>query len=61
MDSRIQHAMNNLRRQKFIQVGDAVVIVSGWRQGAGFTNCIRIIYASPGNIPNQSDDFEESW
>ncbi|XP_048513437.1 pyruvate kinase PKM-like [Athalia rosae] len=61
MDSRIQHAMNHSRRQRFVGVGDAVVIVSGWRQGAGFTNCIRIVYASPGHIPNQCEDSEETW
>ncbi|XP_046742507.1 pyruvate kinase PKM-like [Diprion similis] len=61
MDYRIQHAMNYSRSHKFVEVGNAVVIVSGWRQGSGFTNCIRIVYASPGNIPNLSEDFEESW
>ena len=62
MDSRIQTGMNYLRRLKFVQVGDAIIIVSAWHQGSGFTNCIRIVYASPGLIPNkQNVDFEETW
>lgn len=61
MESRIQSGIDSLRRKKFIKVGDAIVVVSGWRQGTGFTNCIRVIYASPGHMEDQVPDFEPCW
>lgn len=48
IEARIQSGVDSLRRRKYIKVGDAIVIVSGSRQGAGFTNSIRVIYVSPG-------------
>lgn len=47
-ETRIQNGVDSLRRRKYIKVGDAIVIVSGSRQGAGFMNSIRVIYVSPG-------------
>lgn len=61
MQTRIQTGIDSLRRKGYIRVGDAIVIVSGWRQGAGFTNCIRIVYVSPGHMENQIADFEPCW
>ncbi|XP_023290529.1 pyruvate kinase [Orussus abietinus] len=61
MDTRIQWGMNYLRNEKFIDTGDVVVIVSGWCQGSGFTNSIRVVYASPGAIPNRIEDLEVCW
>ncbi|XP_012141373.1 pyruvate kinase isoform X2 [Megachile rotundata] len=60
METRIESGVNFLRRKKYIKVGDAIIIVSGWRQGIGFTNCIRIIYVPPEHvcIQNELSDFE---
>ncbi|KOC58949.1 Pyruvate kinase isozymes R/L [Habropoda laboriosa] len=61
MEIRIQNGVDSLRRKKYIKIGDPIVIVSGWRQGAGFTNCVRIIYVSPGHMENQTSNFEPCW
>ncbi|XP_022130740.2 pyruvate kinase-like [Pieris rapae] len=29
----------------FVRVGDPIIIISGWRQGSGYTNSMRIMYA----------------
>ncbi|XP_017762660.1 PREDICTED: pyruvate kinase-like [Eufriesea mexicana] len=61
IQARIQSGINSFRRKGYIRVGDPVVVVSGWRQGIGFTNCVRIIYVSPGHVENQIEDFEPCW
>ena len=44
VDTRIKSAIEFGKRRGFIQIGDAVVAVSGWRVGAGATNTMRIVY-----------------
>ncbi|XP_076763134.1 pyruvate kinase [Xylocopa sonorina] len=61
IQTRIQTGVDSLRRKKYIRVGDPIVVISGWCQGTGFTNCIRIFYASPGHTENQVSDFEPCW
>ncbi|PSN58431.1 Pyruvate kinase [Blattella germanica] len=47
VDARIQFAITYGKVMGFIKPGNAIVLVSGWKQGAGFTNTLRVIYASP--------------
>ncbi|KAK9298554.1 hypothetical protein QLX08_008146 [Tetragonisca angustula] len=61
IQTRIQTGIDSLRRKRYIRVGDPIVVVSGWRQGTGFTNCVRIVYVSPGHVENQIADFEPCW
>ncbi|XP_076309870.1 pyruvate kinase PKM-like isoform X1 [Tachypleus tridentatus] len=44
VDARIQYAINLGKNRNFIQPGDAVIVVTGWRKGAGATNTMRIVY-----------------
>ncbi|XP_015925661.1 pyruvate kinase PKM [Parasteatoda tepidariorum] len=44
VDARIQCAIKFGKHRKFIKTGDAVIVVTGWRQGAGATNTMRVFY-----------------
>lgn len=43
VDTRIQYAVDFAKKRKYLKSGDNIVIVTGWRQGAGATNTMRII------------------
>ncbi|KAK2713577.1 hypothetical protein QYM36_009454 [Artemia franciscana] len=45
IDSRVQFAIQFAKLRGFVKVGDPIVIVTGWRKGAGSTNTVRIIMA----------------
>ncbi|XP_068082011.1 pyruvate kinase-like [Anabrus simplex] len=46
VDMRVQCAITYGKKNGFIKRGDAMILVSGWREGVGFTNTMRIVYAS---------------
>lgn len=43
VDNRVQYGLKFGRARGFITTGDNVVVVTGWKQGSGFTNTLRII------------------
>jgi len=43
VDSRIQCAVDFGKKRNYLKGGDTIVIVTGWRKGAGATNTMRII------------------
>jgi pyruvate kinase len=45
IDARINYGMDIGKERGFIHSGDHIVIITGWRQGAGATNTIRLIRA----------------
>ena len=42
VQSRVQHGINTGKAREFLHTGQFVVIVTGWRKGAGATNTMRI-------------------
>uniref|UniRef100_A0A7E4ZZA0 Pyruvate kinase n=1 Tax=Panagrellus redivivus TaxID=6233 RepID=A0A7E4ZZA0_PANRE len=45
VDERISYGIATGKDRGFIHKGDFLVVITGWRQGAGFTNTLRIINA----------------
>ncbi|KAL0101546.1 hypothetical protein PUN28_018991 [Cardiocondyla obscurior] len=43
VDVRVQYGLNFGKSRGFIKTGDSVIVVTGWRQGSGFTNTLRIV------------------
>lgn len=43
VDARVQFGLNHGKVRGFIKSGDPVVVVTGWKQGAGFTNTMRVV------------------
>ncbi|XP_039749824.1 pyruvate kinase-like isoform X3 [Pararge aegeria] len=43
VDNRVQYGLKFGRARGFLNTGDHVVVVTGWKQGSGFTNTMRII------------------
>nr|AAL90110.1 AT19392p [Drosophila melanogaster] len=45
VDARVQFAMTSAKKWGIIDDGDPIVIVSAWKDGGGFTNNVRVVYA----------------
>merc|ERR1712112_785367 len=43
VDERVQYAIDFGKRSNFVSPGDNVVVITGWRQGAGSSNTVRIL------------------
>lgn len=43
VDDRVQYAIDFGKRSSFIQAGDNVVVITGWKQGSGSSNTVRIL------------------
>ncbi|XP_017796846.1 PREDICTED: pyruvate kinase-like isoform X3 [Habropoda laboriosa] len=43
VDARVQFGLKFGKSRGFVKAGDAVVVITGWRQGSGFTNTLRIV------------------
>lgn len=46
VDARVHYGITYGKAKGFIKSGDPVVVVTGWKQGSGFTNTLRIVYVS---------------
>lgn len=50
VDARVQYGMDFGKERGFLKPGNPVVVVTGWKQGSGFTNTIRIVYVYDGKM-----------
>merc|ERR1712142_529910 len=44
VNARVEYAVETGKEMGFIKTGDPVVVVTGWQKGAGYTNCMRVLY-----------------
>ncbi|KAK0163777.1 hypothetical protein PV328_002472 [Microctonus aethiopoides] len=44
VDARVQYGIEFGKGRGFLKTGDSVIVVTGWKQGSGFTNTLRIVY-----------------
>ncbi|XP_017781086.1 PREDICTED: pyruvate kinase-like isoform X1 [Nicrophorus vespilloides] len=44
VDSRVNFGILHGKAKGFINTGDPVIVVTGWKQGSGFTNTLRIVH-----------------
>lgn len=68
VDARVQYGLNFGKGRGFIRSGDSVVVVTGWKQGSGFTNTLRVVYVDPEfsieqacSMNSDSDSYEELY
>ncbi|OAD53554.1 Pyruvate kinase [Eufriesea mexicana] len=54
VDVRVQFGLKFGKSRGFVKAGDSVVVVTGWRQGSGFTNTLRIVYVDI-EVPRDED------
>ncbi|KAL7286849.1 hypothetical protein TKK_0018987 [Trichogramma kaykai] len=58
VDARVQYGLNFGKGRGFIRSGDSVVVVTGWKQGSGFTNTLRVVYVDPEFFIDPECDYE---
>ncbi|CAH1107570.1 unnamed protein product [Psylliodes chrysocephalus] len=46
VDARLNFGIRYGKVQGFIRAGDSIIVVTGWKQGSGYTNTMRIVYVS---------------
>merc|ERR1712226_630940 len=51
VDARVQYAIDFGKKSKFIAAGDNVVVITGWRQGSGSSNTVRILQVKYHGMP----------
>merc|ERR1712037_578109 len=50
---RIQHGVDLGKKSGFIKSGQPIVCITGWRQGSGSSNTVRIVTVDETKLPNE--------
>lgn len=66
VDNRVQYGMKFGKSRGFLKTGDTVIVVTGWQQGSGYTNTLRIVYVdedltfihTPSPVVSDDDSYE---
>jgi pyruvate kinase len=45
VNARVKHGLEYAKKRGMVKKGDAIIIITGWQKGSGFTNTMRIVYA----------------
>lgn len=68
VDVRVQYGLKFGKSRGFIKTGDSVVVVTGWQQGSGFTNTLRVVYVEEKiqtykthDLSSDSDSYDDIW
>lgn len=69
VDIRVQYGMTFGKSRGFLKTGDTVIVVTGWQQGSGYTNTLRIVYVdedlafdhTPSPIVSDDDSYENLY
>jgi pyruvate kinase len=48
-DSRLLYGIKFGKSKGYFKTGDAVIVVTGWKKGSGFTNTMRVFYVPESN------------
>jgi len=43
VDARVQYGFKFGKKRGFVRTGDSVIVLTGWQQGSGFTNTLRLV------------------
>lgn len=44
VNARVSHGINYAKKRGMVKTGDAIIVLTGWKKGSGFTNTMRIIH-----------------
>jgi len=53
VEERIQHGVDLGKKSGFIKSGQPIVCITGWRQGSGSSNTVRIVTVDETKLPNE--------
>jgi len=44
VNARVRHGLDYAKKRGMVKTGDAIITLTGWQKGSGYTNTMRIVY-----------------